>query len=568
MTVNLRSIYFKVSLNNLTKTLLESFSKDELHQLLFKVKIIKSFLNISTVDELKSILDYTDIKKIRGYSEFNIKNKNSKKDRKIYAPNKKLKILQQKLNNFLSKIYSPPKSVHAYIYKKNIKSNASLHLKNNIIYTTDIKDFFPSIHYGRVRNLFKSNPFNFNIEIANEIASIVIYNNMLPQGAPTSPIISNMISLKLDIALLQIAKKYHVTYTRYADDITFSCNRKTLMDNIIPLIKDAININGFKINIDKTRLSYKYDSQKVTGLKVNEFLNVDRKYIRQLNSQLYAWDKYGYDNAQKDFLLKYYGKHRAKKKPEFLNVLYGRLTFLKYIKGEDNSLFIKLAKKFNTLFLRDHALFEKINNINKLTYNDLSNFNEKLFVIEYIHSNSDESSGTGFILHGYPFLITCSHVVGKVKGNSFIHDGCVTVINHKNQKERIKLIKKHDHYDIAILELPSFLKNKYILYNASLSISQLKSIPESTNIEYFGFPNYNVGDRYSKTEALVTTTKISSLRTYIEVDKTIKAGNSGGPALIQKQVVGLCTHGDHTLSNMPNKIIFISHILEVLNSIK
>lgn len=71
--------------------------------------------------------------KIRGYSKFNIKNKNSKKNRIIYAPNKKLKIIQQKLNQILSEIYSPPKSVHAYVNNHNIKSNASAHLKNNII---------------------------------------------------------------------------------------------------------------------------------------------------------------------------------------------------------------------------------------------------------------------------------------------------------------------------------------------------------------------------------------------------------------------------------------------------
>ena len=518
---------------------------------------------------MKSILEYVNIKALRGYSEFNIKNKNSKKDRKIHAPNKKLKIVQQKLNKILSEIYSPPKSVHAYIHKKNIKSNALSHLKNNIIYTTDIKDYFSSIHYGRIRNLFRSNPFNFNIELASELALVLSYNNMLPQGAPTSPVISNMICLKLDISLLQIAKKYHVTYTRYADDITFSCNRKTLMDNIIPLITDAINRNGFDINIDKTRLAYKYNAQKVTGLKVNEFLNVDRKYIRQLNSQLYAWNTHGYVNAKEEFSSKYDVKHRGSRKDsEFLHVLYGRLTFLKYIRGEENPIFIKLAKKFNTLFIKDHTLFAKMKNVNKLTYHDKYDLSEKLFVVEYIHSDEDESAGTAFILAGYPYLITCSHVVGQVKEKGFEHDGSITIINYKNEKEKVKLIEKNDHYDIAILELPSFLKNKYTLYNSSLYNTSLSNIKQFDSIEYFGFPNYRFPDTYSKTEANITAIKASSCRDYIEIDKTIKAGNSGGPALFKHKVIGLCTHGDHTIGNMPNRIISIKQILEVLNSIK
>lgn len=390
---------------------------------------------------------------------------------------------------------------------------------------------------------------------------------MLPQGAPTSPIVSNMICLKLDISLLKIAKKYHVTYTRYADDITFSCNRKALMDTIIPLITDAINRNGFEVNIDKTRTAYKYNSQKVTGVKINEFLNVDRKYIRQLNSQLYAWGKYGYDNAQEHFLSQYNVKYRRGKESEFLNVLYGRLTFLKYIRGEENEIFIKLAKKFNTLFIKDHASFLKINNVNKLTYNDTSDLSEKLFIIYYTHSDGEESTGTAFILHDYPYLITCSHVVGKVKGKGFEHDGRVISINHKKQEEEIKLVKKHDHYDIAILELPSFLKNKYTLYNASLNQKYFPKLELSTSIKYLGFPNYKFPDKYSMTEANVTSVKISSLREYIEVDKTIKSGNSGGPAILNNKVIGLCTNGDHTMGNMPNRILSVKHIIEILDSI-
>ncbi|MDF1877801.1 trypsin-like peptidase domain-containing protein [Sulfurimonas sp. SAG-AH-194-L11] len=243
------------------------------------------------------------------------------------------------------------------------------------------------------------------------------------------------------------------------------------------------------------------------------------------------------------------------------------MNFLKYIRGEEDEIFIKLAKRFNTLFIRDHSSFTKIKNVNKLTYHDINNFDEKVFIIEYTHSDGNESTGSAFILHNYPYLITCSHVVGEVKGNNFFHDGSITIINYKHQKEKVKLITKCDHHDIAILELPNFLKNKYTLYNASLNQHYFSNLKLSTSIKYLGFPNYKFPDEYSMTEANITSMKTSSLREYIEVDKTIKSGNSGGPAIFKNKVIGLCTNGDHTMGSMPNRILSVKHIIKLLDSI-
>jgi RNA-directed DNA polymerase len=545
-----------------------------------EVIIISSFLNITNIDEIKSLLDYSDIKAIRGYNTFDIKNTNSKKERTIHSPNSKLKDVQQQLAKILQKVYRTPKSVHGYVTGKNIKSNALAHVHNNIIYSTDIENFFPTIHFGRVKKLFMSIPFNFNTEVASEIARIVIFKNMLPQGAPTSPIISNMICLKLDKQLLKIAKEYHISYSRYADDITFSTNRKILIEKVIPLIENAIESNGFKLNIKKTKMVLKGNSQKVTGLKINEFVNVDRKYINHLQSQLFAWNKFGYEEAKNDFLDKYYFKHRGsgKRNSEFINVIYGRLIFLKYIRSEDNPIYIKLAKKFNKLFIRDLQLLTNIKNINKLTYNDKSCFDEKLFVIDFLpeldtngnpsQDGVDNQTGTGFIIKSFPYLITCNHVVSQCKGSSFKYDGKIKIINSDLKEELVELVEVDDFRDIAILELPNFLKNKYTLYNSSLDVSAVNNILQSNKIEYYGFPDYNYGDKYSKTNGIITNIRTSSMRKYIEIDTTIKAGNSGGPALFENKVVGMCTHGDHTLANNINRVLSIETILEFIEEVK
>lgn len=536
--------------------------------------VINSFLQITTIDEIKKLLQYDDIKTIRGYNKFNIQNKKNSKVRTIYSPNKKLKDIQQTLNIILQDIYRPPKSVHGYVPNKNIKTNALVHLKNNVLFSTDIKNFFPSIHFARIRNLFKSNPFNFDDDIASEITRIVTFNNMLPQGAPTSPIISNMICLKLDIQLLKIAKEYHVSYTRYADDISFSSNRKILIEKVIPLIENVIKQNGFILNVKKTKIALKENSQKVTGLKVNEIVNVDRKFVNQLQSQLYAWNKHGYGNAKNHFLAQYYFKHYAQEEgnPEFINVVYGRLTFLKYIRGEDNSIYIKLAKKFNKLFIKDYEEIKDKKNINKLTYNDPNSLEEKIFPIEFLHESGtdqvDNTVGSAFIIHNFPYLITCNHVVSKIDGATFDYDGKISIINENRVKEEIQLVEVHEHYDIAILELPTFLKDKYKIYNASFEVANIQDIRQSHKIDCFGFPDYNLGDNYSKTSAYITNIRISSLRKYIEVDTTIKAGNSGGPAIFKNKVVGMCTHGDHTMSNNVNRILSIENIIEFINDVK
>lgn len=210
----------------------------------------------------------------------------------INAPTDDLKSIQLKLSNALweyqqelwRKKEISPNIAHAFIKKKSIFTNAKIHRNKRYVLNIDLTDFFDSFHFGRVRGFFNKNKdYHFPVEVATVIAQLSCYNGKLPQGAPSSPIITNIICNILDMRILKIAKKYRVDYTRYADDLTFSTNNSKFLENYDDFyneLSNEINNAGFKINAKKTRLQYRDSRQEVTGLIVNKKLNVDNRYYR------------------------------------------------------------------------------------------------------------------------------------------------------------------------------------------------------------------------------------------------------------------------------------------------
>jgi RNA-directed DNA polymerase len=287
----------------------------------------------------------------------------SKKDggiREIYAPATSLKIVQQKLNQVLQSVYVVKPSAHGFLPEKSILSNALPHAKKRFVLNLDLKDFFPSINFGRVRGLFMHTPYNRNHEVATTLAQICCFNDYLPQGAPTSPIVSNMICAKLDAQLQRLAKEHRSTYTRYADDITFSTSRPNFPKGLAYFsdetgkleigdeLKAIVDDNWFEINTRKNRLQPYSKRQEVTGLTVNIFPNVRRDYVREIRGMLHAWQRYGYGAAEKTYRTKYAGKHPPEKLEyiSFKKVIQGKLDFLKMIKGENNRVYVNLLKWF------------------------------------------------------------------------------------------------------------------------------------------------------------------------------------------------------------------------------
>lgn len=139
----------------------------------------------------------------------------------ITTPSHSMKRIQRRLNEVLQKVYKPKPVVYGFVQNRNIVENAERHKKKNWVLNLDLENFFPSINFGRVRGMFMGKPYNLPASVATLLAQICCFNNELPQGAPTSPIVSNMICAKLDSQLQDLAWQHHCFYTRYADDITF-----------------------------------------------------------------------------------------------------------------------------------------------------------------------------------------------------------------------------------------------------------------------------------------------------------------------------------------------------------
>lgn len=244
------------------------------------------------------------------YTSFNIP-KRTGGIRTIYAPADKLKIIQSKLSDLLQecikeindtkypnlKPNKAPTLAHGFVRKRSILTNASVHLKQKNVLNIDLSDFFDSFHFGRVRGFFiKNRNFELHPDIATVIAQIACLDNKLPQGSPCSPVITNLITHSLDIRLASLAKKYSCSYSRYADDITFSTRKSVFPNQIMGQEENGeyiagkkltreITRAGFSINDKKTRIQYKDSRQDVTGLIVNKKPNVKKEYWRTVKSQ-------------------------------------------------------------------------------------------------------------------------------------------------------------------------------------------------------------------------------------------------------------------------------------------
>lgn len=294
------------------------------------------------------------------YTTFQIPKK-SGGTREICAPVSNLKIVQRKLASLLNKTIPQKYCAHGYVPERSIKTNASVHRRKRIIINIDLKDFFGSVNFGRIRGLFKSHPFGLNDEVATFIAQICCHDGVLPQGAPTSPAISNCICRRLDNELIGLAKKYKLCYTRYADDITFSTGLRSLPAGVGKIrghklflsakLTEIIESNGFHINEAKVRYATRENRQEVTGLIVNQNINVPRKYVRRIRCMLHAWDRYGIEAAAKEHFDKFNYKHKSPDNPEesFINELTGMISYVGYIKGRGDRVYASLYQKIKHL---------------------------------------------------------------------------------------------------------------------------------------------------------------------------------------------------------------------------
>ncbi len=319
-----------------------------------------AFLDVSVGDLIYGLYRAPDETR---YRHFEIP-KRSGGMRLISSPNGMLRDLQYKLLPVFQQLYSAHPAAHGFIPQRGVVSNATPHASMHLVLNIDLQDFFPAINFGRVRGLFMNPPFSMGPKAATIFAQICTYKNGLPQGAPTSPVLSNFIAASLDRRLLRLARENKVTYTRYADDITFSTNRSvfppalalTTVDNsptstVIAgeALEQAVHACGFSINTKKVRLQGRAVRQSVTGLSVNVKANIQRSRVRQIRAMLHAWQKFGLDAAAADHFARYSGRPKGSVPllpgKAFRNIVYGHLSFMKMVRGNDDPVFLKLCAK-------------------------------------------------------------------------------------------------------------------------------------------------------------------------------------------------------------------------------
>lgn len=301
------------------------------------------------------------------YQTFNVKKK-SGSERQINSPIKGLKALLKSLNLILQCIAEPHRLAFGFVLNKSIVDNARLHLNKNYVYNIDLKDFFHSFDRKRVKTVFSQEPFNLSGDkepLAFLLASLCTHpliiddeiKIVLPQGSPTSPTLTNILCIRMDRRLNGLAKKMGIKYSRYADDITFSSDRNIFKnDEFQTELKRIIELDQLLvINPKKTRLQNTLHRQEVTGLTVNEKVNVQKRYVKQIRMWIHYWEKYGYLRAQQLFINDYIKDkgHIMQGKPNLDNVLRGKLDFLKMVKGDDDVTYSKLKFRFHRLIERN-----------------------------------------------------------------------------------------------------------------------------------------------------------------------------------------------------------------------
>lgn len=474
------------------------------------------------------------------YVNFNIPKKNGQ-SRAICAPIPRLKALQRRLLLLLTEAYTPSAAVYGFQTGRNIVGNANRHVRRRFVLNLDLEDFFPSINFGRVRGLLLAKPYECAEEVATVIAQICCYENALPQGAPTSPIVSNMICGRLDFQLARLARKYNCRYTRYADDITISSSAGTFPSSLATIVvvdgnekailsnalTKTIASNGFTINNSKTRMQRQNQRQVVTGLVTNKKTNLPREYIRNVRAMLRRWDREGLAKCQEDFHEKYFMPTSS----SFKETLRGRIDFIGTVRGKDDLLYLRLLERLINLD-RDlihpqsrQAVRESLDRVGAIL--------DDLWVVESTSDDdTDIAQSTGFFVEGFG-IITCAHgILGISSIQVYRRDG--------TQRKQASLHKLDESLDLAILLIDDFPVR-------SFTVSTTESLP-GDSIRIAGFPHFGPRNSGIVAEGTVIGSNTDADRNpLVIIDANILNGNSGGPVFDRQwNVVGVAARGNRT----------------------
>lgn len=532
-------------------------------------KIKQEFLELETRQDVADLLGIEEkslryflyaIRPDNMYSEFTIKKKNGD-DRRINAPDERLKKIQRKMANILNCVYKIKPAAHGFVIDKNIVTNAKNHVKRRYVFNMDLENFFEQIHFGRVRGMLMSPPYSIGAEAALVIAQIACYKGRLPQGAPTSPILTNMVCAPLDTQLTKLAKKYNLHYSRYADDISFSSYRDELPTGIVYMdlegmhigkeLREILSKNSFTVNTNKTRMFDYRKRQEVTGLVVNQYVNIKREYIKKLRSILYHCRQDGIyvtakvyvekGNCQNSTIIEMI-KNESDENQEkvvewFKEVLKGKLGYIRYVKGKNNYVFLKYAKELNELF------GEEVFHVNE-ELQLLEKIEKSVFILE---SETEDNcvQGSGFIIKNIG-LLTNYHVTED--------NEIYLVSTYKGEKKGavsngINLVKNNQNIDYACYSIGKTCED-------ALELGSSKELNIGSTVLVVGYPDYSKGNSPEIQLTNIISERFFMGQRIFTIAGRIVHGASGGVVLNEShEVVGVIRCGPATLEETSDSAI-------------
>lgn len=317
----------------------------------------RRFLEVQTTAQMAKLLGKDPLKlaalaAVPRYEEFFIPKKNGGK-RLIENPNLELKKVQRKLNDYLQAVYFFHRTPSAYGFITNpvddpeprhILTNAEVHLGCRWLLNVDMQDFFHLVTRPRVKMLFEAPLFSFNEEISVLLAALSCYKERTPMGAPTSPVISNLVSIPLDHDLEALAGRRGWRYTRYADDMTFSSEEEITLDDV-PEIETWVHAYDFKLNPKKVKLFGPGGAPKqVTGLVVGDSeIGLAPDYMQQLEGAI----RHLNDIIDAMYITPSGRNQRSVWVSELEDVVRGKLEFARQILGEDDPGYQDMAQRLD-----------------------------------------------------------------------------------------------------------------------------------------------------------------------------------------------------------------------------
>ncbi|MCC6872909.1 MAG: RNA-directed DNA polymerase [Sandaracinaceae bacterium] len=299
--------------------------------------------------ELRFLAFHAEATERPHYVQFDVP-KRSGGTRRLSAPLPKLAAAQRWiLDNVLCKV-APHDAAHGFVPGRSTLTNARPHLKKGVVVNLDLQDFFPSITFPRVRGVFASlgyspavatilallttEPPRRAVRYAERTLHVAVGSRGLPQGACTSPAISNLACRKLDRRLSGLAAKHGLTYTRYADDLTLSGPKDTHVARLLASLRHLIESESFRVNDKKGRVQRAGGQQTVTGVVVNDKPSVPRSERKRLRAILHQAKKTGLEKQNRAGV------------PSFEAHLRGKIAYVSMIDGTRGA---ELAKALDAL---------------------------------------------------------------------------------------------------------------------------------------------------------------------------------------------------------------------------